>query len=142
MNPGLRPRATTLAALVVVVASSLAAIPACTSGDSSSSSSGSTPDSGGSTDCPDDVPAVCPPSPPTYAKDIAPLVQASCATCHRRGGRESNRLLTDYDQVFAQRQGVLSQVNACRMPPRDGPPLSAEGRAALLTWLVCGAKND
>ena len=79
---------------------------------------------------------------PTFAKDIAPLVSASCATCHAPGGRESSRLLTNYDQVYAQRGAVLSQVNACRMPPRDGPPLSAAGRKALLTWLVCGAKND
>lgn len=139
---GVRPGApqAKLAALLVVLAS-LAAIPSCTGGDSSSSS-GSTSDSGASTDCPDDVPAACPASPPTYAKDIAPLVQASCATCHSPGGRESSRLLTDYDHVFAQRGAVLLQVNACRMPPRNAPPLAAEGRKALLTWLVCGAKND
>jgi hypothetical protein len=135
---------------MVVAAASLlvAATAACTGGDgsssssSSSSSSGATSGSGGIADCPDDVPAACPPSPPTYAKDIAPLVQASCATCHAPGGRESSRLLTDYAHVYAQRGAVLLQVNACRMPPRDAPPISAEGRKALLAWLVCGAKND
>jgi len=29
-----------------------------------------------------------------------------------------------------------------RMPPRDGTALAADARKALLTWLVCGAKND
>lgn len=71
---------------------------------------------------------------------------ASCATsqCHAPSGREATRALTDYDKVFAQRQGVLLQVNACRMPPRGAPALAlpAESRKALLTWLVCGAKND
>ena len=128
-------------ALVAVVASALAATAACTGGDSSSSSGGAE-DSGGNVACPDDVPAACPPSPPTYAKDVAPLVSASCATCHVTGGREASRLLTNYAQVFAQRGAVLTQVNACRMPPRDGPQLSPEGRKALLAWLVCGAKND
>ena len=120
-------------------ASLLVAVPSCTGGDSSS---GSAVDSGASAVCPDDVPATCPPSPPTYAKDISPLVQASCATCHAPGGRESSRLLTNYDQIFAQRGGMLLQVNACRMPPREAPPLEGESRKALLTWLVCGAKND
>ena len=124
-----------------VIVASVAATIIVACGDSASSS-GAAPDSGASTACTDDVPASCPPDAPTYAKDIASIVQASCATCHTPGGRESSRLLTDYAHVFAQRNAVLLQVNACRMPPRAAPPMSVEGRKALLTWLVCGAKND
>ena len=128
-----------------------ASVVACTSGDSSSaSSSGSSASSSGSSgssgstsgDCPDIVPATCPPSPPTYAKDIAPLVQATCAPCHARGGVEASRILTNYDGLFKQSNPVLLQVAACRMPPRNSPPMSEDGRKALLTWVVCGAKND
>jgi len=138
-------RTTLTALLITAAACSSSTTPSSSS--SSSGSSGSTVDAGESPDipdCPDDVPASCPPSAPTFAKDIAPIVMGSCATstCHAPGGRESSRVLTDYDHVFAQRQAVLLQVNACRMPPRDAPALSAENRKALLAWLVCGAKND
>lgn len=133
-------RGTLIALLVVAVACSSSSEPPPAS---SEADSGEGP---GIQDCPDDVPASCPQSAPTYAKDIAPIMKASCATaqCHAPGGREEKRPLTDYDKVFAQRQGVLLQVNACRMPPRDAPALAlpAESRKALLAWLVCGAKND
>ena len=128
-----------LRALSAPVAAGAALVLACSNGNEASPGA---VDSGGIVDCPDDVPAACPDGAPTYGKDIGPLIQGSCATCHAPGGRESSRLLTTYDQVFAQRGAVLSQVNACRMPPREGTPLTAEARKALLAWLVCGAKND
>jgi hypothetical protein len=141
-----------LAALVFAAsAASVASMSACTSGDSSSTSSSGASGSSGSSgssgtssgnDCPDDVPAACPPSPPTYAKDIVPLVQATCTPCHAPGGVESTRILTDYAGLLKQSNPVLLQVSACRMPPRNAPPISEEGRKALLAWVVCGAKND
>jgi hypothetical protein len=126
-------------ALAVAASAALASLGACTGGDSSSSSS-STGSSGGS--CPDDLPAACPSPAPSYAKDVAPVIQASCTPCHAPGGKESSRLLTDYDSAHANRGPMLNQIHACRMPPSDGPPLTAQGRAILLAWLVCGAPKD
>jgi hypothetical protein len=125
--------AITLAAVV-----SLAAIGACTGGDSSSSSASSS--TGGA--CPEDLPAACPSPAPSYAKDVAPVIQASCTPCHAPGGKQATRLLTTYDGAHANRSPMLNQIHACRMPPRDAPPLTPEGRAILLAWLVCGAPND
>lgn len=71
-----------------------------------------------------------------------PVIQAACTPCHAPGGTESNRLLTDYGDLFRQRSGVLNQVHACKMPPSDGAPLSAAGRQTLQAWLVCGAPNN
>lgn len=124
-------------ARVVAVAASimLAALAACTSSDGASSSS-----SGSS--CPEDLPAACPTTPPSYAKDVAPVIQQACTPCHAAGGRESSRLLVGYANAFANRGPVLNQVHACKMPPRDAPPLAAEGRKVLLEWLVCGAPNN
>ena len=99
-------------------------------------------DSGGIVDCPDDVPSSCPAGAPTYAKEIQPIVRTSCAGCHAPGARVPNRLLVTYDQIYAQRGAILSQVNACRMPPPDAAALAPGARKALLTWLVCGAKNE
>ena len=114
-----------------------ATLAACMSDASSASSSSS---SGGT--CPDDLPAACPASPPSYAKDVAPVIQQSCTPCHAPGGREASRLLTDYAGAFANRGPALNQIHACRMPPQDAPPLGAGGKNTLLTWLVCGAPNN
>jgi hypothetical protein len=122
-------RAISIAAVVAC-----AVLAACTSDASSSSSSGSA--------CPDDLPAACPASPPSYARDVAPVIQQACTPCHAPGGRESSRLLTDYADAFANRGRALGQIHACRMPPSDAPPLSADGRKILLGWLVCGAPNN
>jgi hypothetical protein len=116
----------------------LASIGACTGGDSSSSSSGSS----GAGSCPNDLPAACPSPPPSYAQDVAPVFQQSCTPCHAAGGVQEGRLLTDYAHAFALRGDVLNQVHACRMPPSNGPPLTAAGRKVLLAWLVCGAPDN
>ena len=58
----------------------------------------------------------------------------------RQGGEPS--ALIGYAIAFANRGAMLTQVHACRMPPQDAPPLSAEGRKVLQEWLVCGAPNN
>jgi hypothetical protein len=70
------------------------------------------------------------------------VIRESCTPCHAPGGQEANRLLTDYANAFANRGPALNQIHACRMPPRDAPPLGAAGRKVLLEWLVCGAPNN
>ena len=129
-------RGAAIARAVAVAACVASATLAACMGDASSSSSSS-----GNT-CPDDLPAACPASPPSYAKDVVPVIQQSCTPCHAPGGREASRLLTDYAGAFANRGPALNQIHACRMPPQDAPPLSAEGRKTLLAWLVCGAPNN
>jgi hypothetical protein len=52
----------------------------------------------------------------TYAKDIAPLVQRECASCHSAGGIGPFPLLT-YDDVIAHKDMVLLDVETRRMPP-------------------------
>lgn len=90
-----------------------------------------------------DVLPTCPDAgAPTYSKDVAPLFASACVTCHVFGGPVSNRPLDVYTRVFAQRGPVLNQLHACKMPPPDGPPLSAADRTTIETWLVCGARND
>ena len=106
-----------------------------------SGASGAASSSSGN-ECPDVVPATCPPSPPTYAKDVAPLVLKSCTPCHAPGGTQSSRLLTTYPGLVKESNGALLQVAACRMPPRGFLAMTDEARTALLGWVVCGAKND
>lgn len=98
--------------------------------------------SGGEASCPNDLPESCPSPEPGYAADVAAIVAERCATCHSPGGQAASTLLTDYAQVYAKRTTVLTRVYACKMPPPGAPELTDEERAALLGWLVCGAKDD
>lgn len=92
--------------------------------------------------CPDDLPASCPAGAPGYAATIAPILASRCASCHGPGGSQATRPLVTWDDVHARRGEVLSMVYGCRMPPEGSAPLADDERAALLSWLVCGAPND
>ena len=97
---------------------------------------------GGGGSCPNDLPGACPSTPPSYARDISPVISGRCFPCHAPGGQEQVKPLTTYQQVFDQRGPVLDQVYHCRMPLSGAPQLTAGERAQLLTWLVCNAPDN
>jgi len=97
---------------------------------------------GGSLDCPNDLPATCPTPAPSYVNDVAPLISAHCLKCHAPGGQEASKDFTNYPNVFSQRSAILNQFYSCRMPPEGEPRPTAQERALLLGWLVCGAPNN
>ncbi len=90
----------------------------------------------------------------TYAKDIAPILQRSCETCHRPGGG-GPMPLTTYEQVrpwaraIKQRTGIGPKAGV--MPPwymeknigiqkyKDDPSLSADEVAMIARWADAGA---
>ncbi len=124
----------TRAAAVVVCALAPAAFAAaCSSSGASSSSS----------DCPNDLPATCPPNPPSYAATVAPIFERRCLACHGEGGVESAQFnFSTYDGVQKHASPILNQVYACLMPPPDAGAPTADERHALLAWLVCHAPNN
>ncbi len=61
-------------------------------------------------------PAPAPQAPPTYHRDIAPLVQEKCGSCHVAGGIAPFPLNT-YAQVFEMRWAVEAAVKSRIMPP-------------------------
>lgn len=125
------------AAVACAIAAAVGVL-ACTSSSDGASSTASS----SSGTCPDDLPAACPAVAPSYAKDVGAVIEQACTPCHAPGGKEASRLLTGYANAFANRGAMLNQVHACRMPPQDAPPLSAEGRKLLQEWLVCGAPDN
>ncbi len=91
--------------------------------------------------CPNDLPAACPAPAPSYANDVAPLIQRRCTPCHFPGGVAAMGMhdLSTYARVFAQKREVLTQVYACKMPPADAGAPTPDERRTMLGWLVCGA---
>ena len=92
--------------------------------------------------CPNDLPAACPSPVPSYAQDVKPIISAHCLKCHAPGGQEASKDFTTYSNVFLQRQPILTQFYSCRMPPEGEPRPTAEERAMLIGWLVCGSPNN
>jgi len=92
--------------------------------------------------CPNDLPPACVLPSPSYATDVEPIVARRCFPCHNTGGVAlPARDFSTYDKIKAQADTgiVLTQVYACKMPPPDAAPPTADERATLLHWLVCNA---
>src|SRR6185436_18618285 len=60
---------------------------------------------------------------PTFARDIAPILYAKCAMCHR-AGEVAPMSLTSYDEVRPWARAIKSKVLARTMPPwyAEGEP--------------------
>jgi len=104
-------------------------------------SAGSDPVSAQST-----VPAA---APPTFNKDVAPIVYSKCASCHREGEVAPMSLIT-YEQVRPWARAIKNKVVAREMPPWGADPketlpmrndvsLSDAQIQTLVAWVDAGA---
>ncbi|MFT7623551.1 MAG: hypothetical protein ACI9WU_002734, partial [Myxococcota bacterium] len=75
---------------------------------------------------------------PTFADDVAPVLQSRCAYCHAAGVIAPKHDLTDYQTVVALWDSVLSRVTTGQMPPDDVPGLEDDELQALLAWVEGG----
>jgi hypothetical protein len=78
---------------------------------------------------------------PSFAKDIQPLLDRDCNTCHTLGS--TLWPLTGYQDVRDWVGVIVPDVEGCMMPPLDGgTTMSSADRALLLDWVACGALNN
>jgi hypothetical protein len=92
--------------------------------------------------CPNVLPPACPSPEPSYESDVLPILEQRCYTCHADAGittSGSDIDLGSYSAVYQLRGDILSEVNACEMPPTTAPQPTIEQRTTLLGWLKCGA---
>ena len=87
---------------------------------------------------------------PTYYRDVAPILDSKCASCHRLGGIAPFSLATAAD-AKAHADGIVRLTKAGLMPPwmpgpdsapiigRDHRRLTAEQLATLARWSAAGA---
>jgi len=85
--------------------------------------------------------------PVDYAKDVAPIIQKKCQSCHRPGEVGPFPLLT-YDDVRRHAAMTREVVDDRRMPPWHADPrhgrfqndrsLTSRERAAILAWVDQG----
>jgi len=97
----------------------------------------------GSPACPGVTQAQCPETVPSYASDVAPIIQARCAACHAVNNAQGLWPLSDQASVKHWSDTILRQLRTCEQPPPDsGYVLSSDERQALEAWLVCGAPDN
>src|SRR5438128_106084 len=90
-------------------------------------------------------------SGPTYYRDVAPILDAKCASCHRLGGIAPFALTTAAD-ARAHAAGIVRLTKAGVMPPwmpgadssdfvgRDARRLTAAELGTLAAWVANGAR--
>ena len=89
-------------------------------------------------------------SGPTYSRDVAPILDGKCASCHRLGGIAPFALTTAAD-AKAHAAGIVRMTKAGLMPPwmpgddsaplvgRDARRLTSSELATLASWAANGA---
>src|SRR5215467_13370257 len=87
-------------------------------------------------------------SPPTFNKDVLPILQKNCQTCHRPGEIAPMPLLT-YQDARPWAKAIKAQVVARKMPPWFADPayghfqnergLSEQDVRAIESWVEAGA---
>src|SRR5215467_10277606 len=85
---------------------------------------------------------------PTFARDVAPLLQRNCQTCHRPGQAAPFSLLS-YEQARPWAKAIKEAVLQRKMPPwfadpqyrrfANNPSLSRSDIKALVGWVDGGA---
>ncbi len=91
---------------------------------------------------------VTPPGPPTFSRDVAPIVWENCATCHRPDSAAPFSLLT-YEEVSSHAEDIAIAVEDRHMPPWLPEPgygsflgerrLSDKELETILEWIRAGA---
>jgi hypothetical protein len=87
---------------------------------------------------------------PTFSKDVAPILQRSCQSCHR-AGELAPMSLVSYQEVRPWARAIKTRVVSREMPPwhvdktigiqkfKDDPSLSDEEIATISKWVDAGA---
>jgi hypothetical protein len=90
------------------------------------------------------------PSRPTYTKDVAPIMNARCVSCHRPG-EAAPMSLTTYEEVRPWAKSIHENVSARVMPPwhadkgirefTNDRSLTEDEVATIVKWCEQGAKQ-
>ena len=87
-------------------------------------------------------------APPTFAKDVAPILYKNCVSCHRDGEIGPMSLVT-YDEVRPWARAIRDRINSGQMPPwfaegdhgrfTNERRLSTEEKTTINAWVTGGA---
>ena len=87
---------------------------------------------------------------PTFTKDVAPIFQQKCESCHRPDNMAPMSLIT-YEQARPWAKSIAARVAARQMPPwhidktigiqkfKNDRSLSDEQIDTIVNWVIAGA---
>ena len=73
-----------------------------------------------------------PPAPVTFQKDVLPILQGNCQSCHRPGQVAPMSFLT-YKDVRPWAKSIKAAVAVRKMPPWDPTPPELEGASGRVS---------
>ncbi len=79
----------------------------------------------------------------SFATDVNPIIQTSCATnsgCHGSGSTNGPGELRSYSQIFGARSAIRAAVISGRMPQNGS--LTTAQKNSISCWIDNGAPND
>lgn len=94
---------------------------------------------------------------PSYVRDVQPILDRNCTSCHQPAVQQSDLDLTTYARFQAggkrgpafmpgspEQSLVIQFITAALKPsmPFDQPPLAAHDIATLRDWIASGARDD
>ncbi|MDX2270173.1 MAG: DUF1553 domain-containing protein [Bryobacter sp.] len=86
--------------------------------------------------------ALCPAAPPSYQRQIAPLISAKCGACHNERAAMGGLALLTYDGL-AKATGLLEAVSGAKpRMPKAGKPLTSDELTLLRLWVDAGKPKD
>ncbi|MEQ1728590.1 MAG: hypothetical protein ABL982_09425, partial [Vicinamibacterales bacterium] len=87
---------------------------------------------------------------PTFTKDVAPILQRSCVSCHRAGEMAPMSLMT-YEEARPWARSIKARTASHEMPPfhidksigitsfKNDPSLTSDEIATIGRWVDAGA---
>jgi WD40 repeat protein len=94
---------------------------------------------------------------PSYVRDVRPILDKHCTSCHQPASKQSDLDLTTYDRFqaggkrgpafvagSADQSLVIQFITAALQPsmPFGQPPLAADDVSLIRDWIKSGAKDD
>jgi len=104
---------------------------------------GATGAGGAAASCPPPASTVCVQPAPSFAADIAPILDRSCNGCHTVDNPDGVWPLNSWADVAAWSNLIIPDLVQCRMPPPDSTtPFPEADRQLFFAWLACNSPNN
>jgi hypothetical protein len=86
--------------------------------------------------CHPEVPAGCASPPPSFAREVQPILEKRCFRCHAGDGPAADEHdFSQTERVVGQRGAIRDEIASCSMPPKA--PLADAEANTLLRWATC-----
>ena len=78
----------------------------------------------------------------TFAGVYANIIEPKCVGCHGPNLQRDGHRYDTYNNIFSDRNKILSECNDRKMPEAPYPTLTATELSALSSWIADGAPNN